>query len=242
MKIAVIADAHANLEALEAVFADADRLGADEYVCLGDCIGYGPDPEAVVTQLALRQTVAVAGNHEHGLFDPESTFRFTEEARRSIHYARDVLSAGARLWLSMLPDVQIREGARFVHGMPPDSFSRYIHQCPEEELRSRFAEYPEDLCFVGHTHLRELIRLMPDGAILTSPLAPGRMELPPHCRHICNVGSVGQPRGGSKDAEYVLWDTEDRSIVARSVPYDSAKTAAKIKERGLPVSLCRWLE
>ncbi len=241
MKIAVIADIHANMEALEAVLADADNLGAAQFLCLGDVIGYGPDPEAAVTQVALRKTVTVTGNHDAALFDPPMLARFSREAQRGIEYARATLSAGTRLWLNLLPRTATVAGALAVHGMPPRSVSRYMAQCTRLDLRRIFTQYDEELCFVGHTHLLELVRLTPDGAILVAPLLPGRMELPEGCRHICSVGSVGQPRGGGREAEYVLWDTENRAILARSVPYDREKTAAKIRKRGLPSSLCRWL-
>ena len=239
MKLAVIADVHANLEALDAVLADAESMGVTGVISLGDSVGYGPDPEAVVTRLALQQTLSVMGNHEQGLFSVDVRKRFSPDARASLEYTESVLSPGTTLWLHLLPKMKIWHGARFIHGAPPLSVMRYISQCTEAELRKRFASYAEDLCFVGHTHHGELIRLTPSGDLLISPLIEGRVELPAGCRHICNVGSVGQPRGPGKGAEYVVWSPEERLLMARRVPYDAAKTAHKILALGLPQTLAQ---
>ena len=241
MKLAIFSDIHANQEALEAVIADAQSLGATDYINLGDSVGYGPDPEAVVTRLALLQVASVRGNHDQALFRPSLLARTSAEAQKSLAHAAQTLSAGARLWLSLLPATLVRHGARFVHGMPPSSVMRYLSHCSEAELRKRFGGFAEDLCFVGHTHTREMVRLTPEGDLLTSPLFEGRHQLPEGCRHICSIGSVGQPRGGTKGAEYALWEPATRALVLRKVSYDADPVKAKMREYGLPESLCRWL-
>lgn len=241
MKFAILSDIHANLEALEAVIADARSMGVSGFINLGDSVGYGPDPEAVTTRLALLQAASVRGNHDQALFRPSLLARLSTEARESLAHAARTLSAGTRLWLSLLPATLVLHGARFVHGMPPSSIMRYLSHCEEAELRKRFNGFAEDLCFVGHTHKQEMVRLTPAGELLASPLFDGRHQLPERCRHICNIGSVGQPRGQVKGAEYAVWKPSTRELIPRKVPYDAEPVKVKMRQYGLPESLCRWL-
>lgn len=241
MKFAILADIHANLEALEAVIADAQNLGATGFISVGDVIGYGPDPEAVVTRLALSHTPSVRGNHERALFWPLLLSRLSQEAQAGLAFANQQLSTGTRLWLSLLPPTLTVHGALFVHGAPPSSVLRYSNRCEEAELRKRFRGFAEPICFVGHTHSRELIRLTPDGELLRTPLFEGRHRLPENCRHICAVGSVGQPRGAAKGADYVIWEPEKNLLTVRTVPYDAEPVKAKIRAAGLPESLSERL-
>ncbi len=241
MKLAILADIHANLEALEAAIADAQSFGATSFISVGDVIGYGPDPEAVVTRLALLHTPSVRGNHERALFWPLLLSRLSQEARAGLAFASQRLSGGTRLWLSLLPPTLSLHGALFVHGAPPSSVLRYSNRCEEAELRKRFRGFAERICFVGHTHARELVRLTPAGEILRSPLFEGRHRLPQNSRHICAVGSVGQPRSQKKGADYVLWEPGKNVLTVRTVPYDAEPVKAKIRAAGLPESLCERL-
>ena len=242
MKIAVLSDIHANLEALEAVWADALKLGADRFICLGDTVGYGPDPQPVVSRLALSHTLTVQGNHELALFSPSLMPRMSFEARITLRYASGQLSPAARLWMSLLPKVHTENGARFVHGAPPKSVLRYMTQCEGRELARRFTLYPETVCFTGHTHIQTITRYSHHGKIVAGLLFEGRHQLSPRFRHIIGVGSVGQPRGGGTSAEYVLWTPKTNEVLARRVPYDTTATLQKIRELDFPESLHSLLQ
>lgn len=241
MKIAVLSDIHGNLEALDAVWSDALRLGAERFICLGDLIGYGPDPQAVTSKLALARIPAVQGNHEKALFSPHLMERMSHDAVASLHHAATVLSPDARHWLSALPRSLTAFGARFVHGAPPQSVLRYGVQCKGPELRKRFSLYPERICFTGHTHVQTLIREK-HGKILAGTLSEGGHLLRPGLRYICGVGSVGQPRGNGKDAEYVLWTPERNEILARRVSYERELTVAKLRALRFPARLAAMLQ
>ncbi|MDL2272215.1 metallophosphatase family protein [Desulfovibrio sp. OttesenSCG-928-I05] len=236
MKLAIISDIHANLEALEAVWADALRLGAERFICLGDTVGYGPDPQEVVSRLALSHTLTVRGNHEQAMSDPALLQRMSHEARVTLRHTSHIISPATRLWLSTLPKSHAELGARFVHGAPPQSVLRYFTQCKGRELKRRFSLYTESVCFTGHTHLQTITRER-NGKILSSLLFEGRHQLPPHFRYVIGVGSVGQPRGEGRDAEYVLWTPESNEIQARRVPYNKAATIRKLEVGNFPATL-----
>ncbi len=235
MKLAVISDIHGNLEALNAVFADIASQSApiDQIVCLGDCVGYGPDPEQVIDEIRRRNIAAVIGNHEMALCDPEQLSWFNPLARLSLEKTLTMLSSDSKAYLRQLAFSCIFAGCRLVHGYPPDSARIYLFQKTLAELKKSFQEMPEQMCFVGHTHDLELVVF--DGTtVLRRALCQGLVLLDDTQRYIINVGSVGQPRDGDNKAKYVLWDQDAATIEVRFVAYDIARTAAKIRKAGLP--------
>jgi diadenosine tetraphosphatase ApaH/serine/threonine PP2A family protein phosphatase len=232
MRIAVISDVHANLAALEAVLADMDGR-ADEVFSLGDNIGYGPDPEAVLRVLEARGIPSVMGNHELGLVRGDVLARFNPSARRSLEITRDHLSTESLKALADLPGFITREGCRFVHGAPPDSCQRYLFELSDTQLRSCFEAMNETVCFVGHTHDLEMV--FPRGdRIHREGLPRGTVSLPDECRAIFNIGSVGQPRDGDNRAKYVVYDTGERTLEVRFVDYDIGATVERILKLGMP--------
>ncbi|MBN2141036.1 MAG: metallophosphoesterase family protein [Desulfovibrionaceae bacterium] len=232
-RLAVVSDVHGNAEALRQVLADMDHLGVAEAVCLGDAIGYGPEPEASVGLLRERGVPMVMGNHEQALSDPRCLDWFNPLARAALIKTRTMLRPQTIDYLSGLPRFLVRRGCRFVHGFPPDSLRIYLHDKGRAEIMAAFLEYPEDICFVGHTH--ELALISFDGSRLErGPLGRGARRLDASRRHLVNAGSVGQPRDGDNRAKYVLWDPEARVLEVRFVAYDIKRTADLIIELGLP--------
>lgn len=232
MRLGVISDIHANLEALEAVLADLEGR-ADEVVSLGDNIGYGPDPERVVKTLESRSIASVTGNHELGLARGDILARFNPSARRSLEITRDHLSLESLSGLTNLPRFIVIEGCRFVHGAPPDSCTRYLFELSEAQLRTSLESIVEGVCFVGHTHDLEVVSLHGE-RVHREKLSRGVIRLSEESRFIVNVGSVGQPRDGDNRAKYVLYDTGERTLEVRFVDYDIATTVEKILRMGLP--------
>ncbi len=233
MRIAVISDIHGNLEAFDQVLADMDESSVDASVCLGDSIGYGPDPEKVVQILRKHCIPSVMGNHELAIARPEHLGWFNPSARRSLLITRELISEGTLDYISLLPASLVIEGALFVHGCPPDSMTRYLLDFSERQLAGLFRRMEQDICFVGHTHTLEIVTF--DGSrAIRSPLRQGTHSLREGFRYIVNVGSVGQPRDGNNRAKYVLWDNVENRLETRFVPYDARITAAKILELGFP--------
>jgi predicted phosphodiesterase len=233
MRIAVISDIHGNIEALREVLADIEQAGADSVVCLGDLIGYGPDPEEVVRLVRSRAIPSVLGNHELGIVQPEFLAWFNASARQSLEMTAGFISGASTAFLHTLPRMLVSHGGLFVHGCPPDSPMDYIFEMSARELYNAFNRTDQPVSFVGHTHLLGLVSLEDDKVKHTS-LGEGIARLKEGVRYIVNVGAVGQPRDGNNNAKYVIWNTSEKIVEVRFVPYDIAATAEKILQLGLP--------
>ena len=233
MLLAVIADIHANLEALEAVLADMDRHHPDTVVSLGDNIGYGPDPEAVVRRLEALGIPSVRGNHEWAVADPTRERSFNVQSREAVVRTRELLPPDILARIATYPTSLVQNGCRFVHGLPPNDTTTYLFEAGDVTLRRAFARTPETVSFVGHTHMLEAACLV-GRDVERYELSPGVNPLDPGQHHIVNVGSVGQPRDGDNRAKYGLYDVDAHRLTIMAVPYDNAAVARKIVERGLP--------
>ena len=233
MRIAVISDIHGNLEALNQVLVDLDGANIHRVICLGDSLGYGPEPEAVVNTIRAREIPAVLGNHELAMLDPAYCKRLNPATRESVRITRTLISESTSDYCRSLPKVLEQEGALFVHGSPPDSVTRYLFRPSTTLLGKLFASFSERFCFVGHTH--DLGLFVADGPYrIRIELCKGRHPLNHGRRYIVNVGSVGQPRDGNNNAKYVIWDQEAEDLEVRFVPYDIKSTADRIIALGFP--------
>lgn len=233
MRIAVLSDIHANMDAFEQVLADLDRSAVDATYCLGDSIGYGPEPERVVQALRRRGIPSVMGNHELAAFDPGFLSWFNPAARQSLVKTFALLSREALAYVQALPRHISAHGCRFVHGFPPDSPSLYLFQVEGRRQREILDALPEQIFFVGHTHLLGILAC--DGSAMTAiDFRIGPNPLAPSLKYLINIGAVGQPRDGDPRAKYVIWDSASRELDVRCVAYEAHRTAAKIRAAGLP--------
>jgi predicted phosphodiesterase len=232
VKRAILSDIHANLEALEAVLADLAQEGVDSIYCLGDIVGYGPNPRECVDR-AMGFDESLLGNHDQGaLYDPEG---FSSGAERAIFWTRDQLELAngdpeqtTKRWqfLSELPRT-LRDGPfTFVHGSVRNPLSEYVF--PEDTHNPRKLErlfaLIDRYAFQGHTHVPGIFT--EDGRFLSPGDVGGRYALGGN-KLMINVGSVGQPRDGDPRACYVLV-TDAATVEFRRVPYAFEKTAEKI--------------
>jgi len=233
MKIAVLADIHGNLEAFEAVRGDIEAQGTRRVICLGDNIGYGPDPEAVICRILQLGYQSVLGNHEFALFDPRGRKWLNFQAAENNVETEKLLSDKSKDYCRGLPTHLVFDNAHFVHGYPPDSVFRYLDRQSDEKIAALFASAQAGLFFVGHTHRLQLVTGR-DGVVSRRALGWETVELIPDAQYIINCGSVGQSRGGDKRAKYILWDIEKRLLEVRCVEYDNEKTMQKIRDLGFP--------
>lgn len=233
MRLAIISDIHANLEAFEAVLADIDQQAPEAIVSLGDNIGYGPDPAAVLRLLARRGIPSVRGNHEWAVADPARERSFNFQAREALVRTRELLSPEFLAAIAILPTSLVRYGCRFVHGLPPNDTNTYLFEAGDTTLRRAFARTPERVSFVGHTHMLEAAALT-GREVERYELSLGDNPLDPAMHHIVNVGAVGQPRDGDNRAKYGLYDDTAGLLTIRAIPYDIEAVVAKIIARGLP--------
>jgi predicted phosphodiesterase len=231
MRLAIISDIHGNLEAFNEVLADIDRLDIEQSICLGDNIGYGPDPEEVLNLLRSRNIPSVIGNHELGILDKHTLSHFNPLAAKVLMQTEEMLSNESRAFIKELPVSLTSNGALFVHGCPPDSVDTYLFELASWEFKKIFKETTNDIFFVGHTHELQLISFSGE-QVIRQYLNRGTLRLNEDERYIINAGSVGQPRDGNNNAKYVIWDDTDKTIEVRFIPYDIEKTAKKILALG----------
>lgn len=236
--IAVVSDIHGNLPALEAVMSDADAEGATGIWCLGDTVGYGPDPGRCVRVLRARDAACVMGNHDAATIGKIDTRWFNGEARIAIQWSESDLADDEWGYVAQLPD-RLEPGYRcqLVHGSPDDR-SRYL--ITRQDLAAQAllmqAEGSVDVCFFGHTHLPVVASASRDwrGDERLYNLATGGP-------YLVNPGSVGQPRDADPRASYLLWDPQSRWARFRRVAYDITRAQARIIDAGLPRGLAERL-
>ncbi|MGD9243439.1 MAG: metallophosphoesterase family protein, partial [Desulfobacterales bacterium] len=157
MKVAIISDIHGNLDAFGQVLIDIEAWGIDAVVCLGDNVGYGPEPEQVIRQVRERNIPCVMGNHERAVLDGEYLNWFNPTARRSLQQTMTLLSEESFDYIRGMKSSLVMYESRFVHGFPPDSMNIYLFQVSKDTLEQTFREMKERICFVGHTHELKLI-------------------------------------------------------------------------------------
>jgi len=233
MRIAVISDIHGNLEAFRQVLKDMEQMGVEKMICLGDNIGYGPEPNEVVRLIDELDIPCTMGNHELGIVRPEYLEWFNDSSKQSLLITRSLLSQDTLYHIRGLEPFLVEAGALFVHGCPPDLITTYLFELTDVELEALFLRMDQRISFVGHTHNLKSVSF--DGRTIHHfRLERGVADIGDNRRYIINIGSVGQPRDGNNNAKYVIWDSIRQEIEVRFVSYDIAKTASRILELGFP--------
>jgi len=234
MRYGVIADVHANLQALDAAIAVLEEAGAQHYLCAGDLVGYGPSPNECVARLAEIGVTCVAGNHDLIVLGRLSDARCIPLARRSLVWTRAVLAEESVGYLSDLPaTATIEGGVAIAHGSwdDPQQYVRGPLEAAEQLRRLRVDAPSARILILGHTH-RPLA--YGDAAGICS-LKPGRsLALPASESFVLNPGSVGQSRTRGVRARAMLLDCDRGLVTSYSVAYDTRAARAALDEAGLP--------
>ncbi len=243
MRYLVLTDIHGNLDALDACLDDARARGFDGSLVLGDIVGYGADPDAVIARVQeLKPAAIVRGNHDKVACGLESAEGFNAVARAAVGWTREHLSAADRTWLEALPQgpAIVDDLLEICHGAPFDE-DAYIFDELDAHRALKAATRP--LCLFGHTHYPILFTLIGDAITATGPDAGNETHLPlaPDARYLINPGAVGQPRDGDRRAAYGLVDTDARTIDLIRVDYDVKAAQDKILSAGLPEVLATRL-
>ena len=237
MRYLVLADQHANLQALDAVLADARDLGYDRVLVLGDLVGYGADPSAVIERtVKLAPEAIIRGNHDKVCAGLEPAAMFNEVARRSIEWTAGVLTAAELKYLGDLPKgpKSVGERVEICHGTPFDE-DHYVFDTSDAARAIDAASAP--ICLFGHTHVPVIFATGAKTGSDRTDLKDDEVPLPEEGCTLINVGSVGQPRDGDSRAAYGILDLDRRTITMRRVTYDIKAAQARILEEGLP----QWL-
>lgn len=249
MRVLILSDIHANLAALETVLADAEKMellggvGFSKVWCLGDVVGYGPDPNECVGELRSfgDDVLCVAGNHDWATLGHLSIEDFNAEARRAVLWTRARLTPESRSFLESLPaEPLVREGYTITHASPRHPVWEYV--LTPHTARENLSYFDTRVCLVGHTHVPAIYSCSEEKAPGESAPACRALTPPPDrsvrlsdgLRLIVNPGSVGQPRDSDPRAAYALLDTEAQVVRYGRVAYSYELTQARMREANLP--------
>jgi predicted phosphodiesterase len=234
LNVAILADIHANFDALSAVAAELAFRRPDRIYHLGDLVGYNAQPEECIRWAMANTTAGVSGNHDAVACGRATGRHFHAAARKAALWSRDRISPEARDYLSSLPVQRfIVGGALLVHGAPSEP-GRYVDSVDHaaQELSTLFASVAAGPIFFGHTHEPGGFVRRKDRRV--EPVPAKDFRFLPGEPAMLNPGSVGQPRDGDRDASFLLFDTVDGTVTWVRVPYDVEAARRKVLEAGLP--------
>jgi predicted phosphodiesterase len=237
MRIAILSDIHANLEAMEAVLADARERDCTHFICLGDVVGYNANPRECVALVQKMGCPVVKGNHDEQATLAESSRGFNPLAEAAINWTREHLTIEDKEWLRALPLIQQVHGFTIVHASldMPEQWGYVFNSL---DAVASFTYQQTKVCFFGHTHVA--------GAFVrddhVTKVKADQLTIEETKKYFINVGSVGQPRDGDWRAAYCIYHIENNVVEQRRVEYDLPTTQRKIIQAGLPQPLADRLE
>ena len=232
MRYAVIADIHANLEALEVVLADTKEQKCTHFCCVGDVVGYNANPKECLDIIRTMGMPVVKGNHDEYCSSEEELEGFNPHAAEAVNWTRKQLNKEDRQWLRDLKYVRLVASFSMVHSTL-DGPQRWGYVFDRLAAAASFTYQNTSVCFFGHTHVP--VAFVRDNQVRGGTYSKFRVE--PGKKYFVNVGAVGQPRDGNPKAGYVVYDLEEGSIELRRLDYDIPKAQKKIMEVGLPQRL-----
>jgi predicted phosphodiesterase len=234
MRLALLSDIHANLEALEAVLRDLDGEKVDQIVCLGDVVGYGTDPAACLDLVAKHCQVTLMGNHEYAALGKMDDQSLNDVARISIEWTRDQLDSRLVSFIERFPMEHRIDTLHLVHASPFQPEKWHYILTPAAARRALDAT-DAFICFFGHSHLPTIFSVGKDGQV-RSRFGHDFQPLDEN-RYLVNVGSVGQPRDDDPRSCYVVYDSDTVDVYYRRVTYDFTVTQKKMAEANAPALL-----
>ncbi len=236
MRYAIISDIHSNLPALQRVLAELVEADIDRYLCLGDIVGYGAQPNECCQVVQELDVICICGNHEQGVLQPDFEQWFNAAARACLVWTRAQLTAENRTFLECLEETARIGNITICHGSIPDP--NFYITAAQEALPSLQAMVGT-VGFFGHTHSAEYFVQRKAGELpehWPSP-AGGTCSVEVGCKYLINPGAVGQPRDGNPQAAYAIYDEESGQIELCRVDYDIAAAQQKMIDAGLPASM-----
>ena len=232
MRYAVIADIHANLEALEVVLADSKEQKCTHYCCVGDVVGYNANPKECLDIVRSMGMPVVKGNHDEYCSSEEDLEGFNPHAAEAVNWTRKQLSTEDRQWLRDLKYVRLVASFSMVHATL-DGPQRWGYVFDKLAAAASFTYQNTAVCFVGHTHVP--VAFVRDSVVRGGTYSKFKTE--PGKKYFVNVGAVGQPRDGNPKCGYVIYDLNEGTIELRRLDYDIEKAQKKIMAAGLPQRL-----
>ncbi|MGB0154165.1 MAG: metallophosphoesterase family protein [Verrucomicrobiales bacterium] len=236
MKYAIFGDIHANLEAFEAVLADAEQQGCTDYVCTGDIVGYAADPNECLRIVRDMNCPVVKGNHDEEAILNTSLEGLNPLAKQAMEWTRAQLNEDERDFLTNMKLVRQVADFTIVHATL-DTPGSWTYVTNKFDAMASFSYQFTQLCFYGHTHTP---RIYVKGDSV-EPLEEMEVNLEMGRKYFINVGSTGQPRDGDWRASYAVYDAENQNVEIRRLDYDIRKAQDKIIDAGLPEMLAHRL-
>jgi predicted phosphodiesterase len=237
MRIAILSDLHANLEATQAVLADASERGCTDYICLGDVVGYNANPRECVEIVQKMDCPTVKGNHDEQASLDESSRDFNALAEMAINWTREQLTDADKKWLRGLPFTSPVRDFMVVHATL-DSPEQWGYVFNTLDAAASFPHQPTTVCFFGHTHVAGAF--VHDDAV--KRVKVDELTIEPEKKYFINAGSVGQPRDGDWRAAYCIYHVDKNVVEQRRVKYDLTTAQDKIIKAGLPRLLAERLK
>ena len=237
MRFAIISDLHANLEATEAVLADARERKCTHYVCLGDVVGYNANPRECLDLVRKLGCPVVKGNHDEQASLEESSRDFNALAEMAINWTREQLPDADKEWLRALPFTRTIRDFTIVHATLniPEQWDYVFNTL---DAAASFTYQQTNVCFFGHTHVAGAF-VRDDGV---KRVKADQLPIEPDKKYFINTGSVGQPRDGDWRAAYCIYDIEQNCVEQRRIKYDVDTAQEKIIKAGLPRLLAERLK
>jgi diadenosine tetraphosphatase ApaH/serine/threonine PP2A family protein phosphatase len=241
MRYAIVSDIHSNLEAFQAVLQDIEaRGGVDRFWCLGDIVGYGPNPGECIELLRRHDHLCVAGNHDLCAIDKVDSRDFNSDAATACKWTGQQLTAQETDYVAALPTSICEGDFTLAHGSPRQPIWEYL--ISTYGARISFEYFDTRYCLVGHSHVPLVFALQesPDQCTCHEPPIDTPISLEGN-RLIVNPGSVGQPRDSDPRASYAVYDSDSNVMWLHRVPYDISATQQKMMDCGLPARLASRL-
>jgi len=237
----MIADIHSNIEALKVVIKQIQGSGVDRTICLGDIVGYGPNPKECIELIkTLPDVEVILGNHDAAVINKTEIKDFNEYAKQAIEINKGLLTEEDKEYLTTLKEKHTETDILFVHGSPRDPLNEYL--LTMKKLQENIELFNEKICFGGHTHLPLVYSRSGSGEDhIENPEDNQEFKLLEDRKYIINVGSVGQPRDGDNRACFVYYDTSENKITYCRLKYDIESVQKKMKNLQLPKFLINRL-
>lgn len=229
MRYAIIADIHANLEALQVVLEDIKQQKCTHYACVGDVVGYNANPKECVDIIRGMGMPCVKGNHDEYCSSDDPLEGFNPHAAEAVNWTRRQLTEEDRQWLRDFKYLRMVASFSMVHATL-DGPQRWGYVFDKLAAAASFTYQNTAVCFFGHTHVP--VAFIRDSMVRGGTYSKFKIE--PGKKYFINVGAVGQPRDGNPKAGYVVYDMDEGTVELRRLDYDIEKAQKKIRDAGLP--------
>jgi len=238
MRYIIFSDLHSNLEALNQFEKEIETIAHDKLVCLGDIVGYGADPNPCVEWVRKNADLTIAGNHDWAAVNKTNTTDFNSYAYKSCLWTREKLTEKNKAFLSALPLDHEEKGIYWVHASPYEP-EAWHYVTSKAGGKRNFKSFEASLCFVGHSHKPIILEQTADGEV--NDYVSEFWDIEPENRYIFNDGSLGQPRDGTPNPAFMIYDSKEKTVEVRRFEYDLSITQGKIRDNGLPPYLAERL-